>query len=546
MKKLTYLAAMLMLTNFVFAGGLLTNTNQSAQFIRMLSRNASLDIDAVYYNPAGLIKLEDGWHFSVNSQTIFQDKKVYSEFPFLNNHDYLGTVQVPVFPTGYAVYKKENWAFSLGIGPNAGGGSAEFKKGLPTFEIPISMLVPGLAQLGQIDPSLAVTGYSADLYFKGSSIFWGFQLGATYKINEKLSAYAGVRILPSKNVYQGHIKDIELNVGGNMTPAGPFLSQTAGVVNGLGNASKGVANSLQPIVDMGGGTYTLSEVQQAGYMSPAQKAAIEGGLLRMGVPQEQIDMMPITGVQTVYTASGNLLIATAGSLSANAAQLEDKVVDTEQTGTGFTPVLGLNFSPNEDWNIGIKYEHKTYMTLTNKPNADNNYDLWGKNVNSDVPGVLGIGLGYKGLDWLEAQVSYTMFLDKGVDWGVNLRDINQWKSIDQSKIRHRDINSSSYEVGLGLQFNISDNFSISTGGLYGGMGADDSFQSDFSYTNPFISIGGGIMWKITDRLTLDAGVSNVFYQDQTVTFKDPNVPDYTDTYGKTSISFAAGISYSIF
>ena len=54
------------------------------------------------------------------------------------------------------------------------------------------------------------------------------------------------------------------------------------------------------------------------------------------------------------------------------------------------------------------------------------------------------------------------------------------------------------------------------------------------------------MWKITDRLTLDAGVSNVFYQDETVTFEDPDVPDYKDTYGKTSISFAAGISYSIF
>ena len=44
-----------------FAGGLLTNTNQSAQFVRMLSRNASTQIDAVYFNPAGLIKLENGW-----------------------------------------------------------------------------------------------------------------------------------------------------------------------------------------------------------------------------------------------------------------------------------------------------------------------------------------------------------------------------------------------------------------------------------------------------------------------------------------------------
>ena len=546
MKKLKFLIALFMLANMAFAGGLLTNTNQSAQFIRMLSRSASLDIDAVYYNPAGLTKLEDGWHFALSSQTIFQDKNVYSGYPLLNDPNYLGTVKVPVFPNAYAAYKNEKWAFSFGFGPNAGGGSAEFKRGLPTFEIPISLVVPGLAQLGQIDPALAVTGYDADLYFKGTSIFWGFQLGATYEINEKFSVYAGVRILPSKNVYKGSIKNIQLEVGGGMTPAPAFLNQAAGIVNGAATASKGVATGLQPIVDGGHGALTLNEAQQSGYIPPAQKAAIEGGLLRMGVPQSQIDVMPITSVQGAYTASGNQLTTIAGTLSSTSSQLEDKIVDTEQTGTGITPILGVNFSPNEDWNIGIKYEHKTYMTLENKPNPDNNYNIWGNKVNSDMPGILGVGIGYKGLEWMEAQFSYTGFFDKGVDWGNNLRDATQWGRIDPSKVRHRDINKSSYEIALGLQFNVSENFAFSVGGLKGGMGADESFQNDFSYTNNYFTLGGGIMWKITDKLTLDAGVSNVFYQDDTVTFEDPYVPAYNDVYGKTALTLAAGISYSIF
>ncbi|MBN1985529.1 MAG: hypothetical protein JW761_04445, partial [Prolixibacteraceae bacterium] len=138
MKKLSLFAAFFMLIQVTFAGGLLTNTNQSAQFIRMLSRNASTDIDGVYFNPAGLIKLEDGWHFAFYSQTIFQDKTVDSKFPLLNDGHYVGKVTVPVFPTAFAVYKKENWAFSLGFGPNAGGGSADFDRGLPSFEIPIT------------------------------------------------------------------------------------------------------------------------------------------------------------------------------------------------------------------------------------------------------------------------------------------------------------------------------------------------------------------------------------------------------------------------
>ena len=54
MKKsilVTMMVVALALTTF--AGGLVTNTNQSAQYVRMLSRNASTQIDAVYFNPAG-------------------------------------------------------------------------------------------------------------------------------------------------------------------------------------------------------------------------------------------------------------------------------------------------------------------------------------------------------------------------------------------------------------------------------------------------------------------------------------------------------------
>ncbi len=117
-----------------FAGGLLTNTNQSAQFVRMLSRNASTQIDAVYFNPAGLIKLEDGWHFSLNNQSIFQEKTVNSKFPLLNNGEYVGDVKAPVFPSAFGVYKVNDLAISVGFGPVGGGGSATFERGLPSFE----------------------------------------------------------------------------------------------------------------------------------------------------------------------------------------------------------------------------------------------------------------------------------------------------------------------------------------------------------------------------------------------------------------------------
>lgn len=557
MRKLTILAVMLLISTLTFGGGLLTNTNQSAQYIRMMSRNASRDIDAVYFNPAGLSLMQDGWHFALYNQTIFQDKNVNCGFPYLNEPDYLGKVSVPAFPSAFAVYKKENWAFSLGFGPNGGGGSAEFERGLPSFEIPISKVVPGLAQLSQINPALAVTGYDADLYFTGSSVFWGIQLGATYEINDLLSVYGGVRYMPSKNIYEGSIKDIQLKVGGTMTPAPAFLTQAAGVVTGAATQSYGVATSLQPIVAGGGGSLTLTQVQQAGYITADQKAAMEGGLLRMGIPQAQINVMPVTAVQGTYTAAGTQLTTTAATLNGTAAQLGDKEVKTEQTGAGFTPIIGVNLNLSEDFNIGVKYEHTTYMTLTNDTEVD---DLGlfpdGAESASDVPAILSIGAAYKGLEWLEAQVSYTAYFNKGVDWGMNTRDMAVWGSAvkagkaDPTKIRPREIEKMGYELGLGLQFNLSEKFAVSVGGLMGDMGVADSYQSDFSYSNPSTTIGAGIMWKLGERLTLDAGFSDTFYKDQTVTYTgDPDFgPNFTynDTYGKTTIDFAIGVSYSIF
>ena len=41
------------------AGGLLNNTSLHALYLRSLARNASLAIDATYYNPAGLVFTPD-------------------------------------------------------------------------------------------------------------------------------------------------------------------------------------------------------------------------------------------------------------------------------------------------------------------------------------------------------------------------------------------------------------------------------------------------------------------------------------------------------
>ena len=69
MKKLLVFTVILLCISHAFAGGLLTNGNQSAQYIRMLSRNASTGVDAVYFNPAGLMKMDNGFYFALQNRS---------------------------------------------------------------------------------------------------------------------------------------------------------------------------------------------------------------------------------------------------------------------------------------------------------------------------------------------------------------------------------------------------------------------------------------------------------------------------------------------
>lgn len=544
MKKIALSVAFLMLLQLAFAGGILTNYNQSAQYTRMLSRNASLDIDAVFYNPAGLIKLEDGWHFYFSSQTIWQNREITSGFPLLNNNVYTGETFAPVFPDFFATYKKDKLAFSVGLAPVGGGGSAEFKTGLPAFEVPISQTRTLLAGLG-------VTGYDANIYFNGSSIIWGIQFGASYAINEQLSVYGGVRWMPAKNVYDGYIKNIQLQVGGNMLSGSEYLYHNSAGLEVLAN----MPTTLQPLLAQGG-TFTLSQLQGAGVLNATQIAGIEAGLLLAGLPQAQIDAMNLTQIYGVYSAASPGFQNQADQLHDAAVNMEDKIVSTEQTGNGFIPVVSVNYSPNDEWNFAVKYEMKTKLMLKNTPNSESNYDLWGPEVNSDIPANLAIGVGYKGFDWLEAQLSYNLYFDNGIDWGSNVNDIAVYNEDAPTpiSIRHREIDNNSYEIALGLQFNLNDKFALSVGGLSSKTGVSKNWQHDLSYSNSSYTLGGGLMWGITDKIKLDLGISNTFYQDDKVTFSYIGYPDsggnpissYENNYAKTTFVLAAGLTYSIF
>jgi len=229
MRKTTLVGAMLTAFSFTsFAGGLLTNTNQHVSFNRNFAREATRQIDGVYSNPAGLAFMEDGFYLSLNNQSAYQTRTIHSTFaPFAGfggnaTKEFKGTASVPIIPSVFAVYKKGDWAFSGSIAITGGGGKATFNRGLGSFESGVSLVPAMLTASG-----IAANQYSVDAFMEGSQIIYGVQLGASYKITDYLSAFGGFRTNIVSNSYVGHIRDIEANIGGNMTNVNTYLTGVA-------------------------------------------------------------------------------------------------------------------------------------------------------------------------------------------------------------------------------------------------------------------------------------------------------------------------------
>ena len=217
MRKFSLISLMLLIVSTsTFAGGLLTNTNQHAAFLRMLSRGATTEIDGALSNPAGLAFLPtDGFHMSLSIQSAFQTRNIDASCEGLGlNKYYEGKASAPVIPSLFAAYKTGDWTLSGFFGITGGGGKASFDDGLPMFD---AMVIGGLG--AQKIPSNA---YSLKSYMDGKQYIYSVQLGLTYKATDWLSVFAGGRMNYFTGGYQGALNasaatNLPLPTGGTIT-----------------------------------------------------------------------------------------------------------------------------------------------------------------------------------------------------------------------------------------------------------------------------------------------------------------------------------------
>lgn len=246
MRKLSLISIVLLIVSIpTFAGGLLTNTNQHAAFLRMLSRGATTDVDGALSNPAGLAFLpNDGFHVALSIQSAFQTRNIDANFltydfdrtanaptvkPFAKYYE--GKAAAPVIPSVFAAYKTGDWTISGFFAITGGGGKASFDDGLPMFE---SLAMAGIFQetmanfLKGEGPVVTPDMYNINSAMDGKQYIYSVQLGLTYKITEWLSAFAGGRMNYFTGGYVGYV-DANLKEaygGGNLMKLALDCDQT--------------------------------------------------------------------------------------------------------------------------------------------------------------------------------------------------------------------------------------------------------------------------------------------------------------------------------
>ncbi len=542
MKKAIFTFSLLAMTFVVMAGGIVTNTNQSASFIRMPARDATLGIDAVYFNPAAMSLFKDGFHLSVNNQFITQERKIGSTFDKSNVKEFIGGVTAPIFPSVYAAYKKDRFAFALSVNPIGGGGSALYEDGLPSFENQPASIPASLSKGG-----VPTSKYSMDVEFEGKSIIWGVQGTAAYQVSDVLSLAVGLRYLSVSNSYNGYLKDIKINPnipavkaeynGQNMVKATTFFADFSGYLGNLSTVLTGTGGSLQPIITAGAGSVLLSNGTAAG-LTAAQVAQLQGTITSLGGNPTG---MTIAQAQAFFYGASATYAANAKDMAANSVATSDKQVDATQGGSGIAPIIGVNLQISDKFNVGFKYEHRAKMDVVNETTIDD-VKLFpdGAETPNDMPSLISLGASFAPISKLKLHAGYHVYLDKNADYGKKIAGVfvGNYEVIDKNL----------WEGAFGVEYSLTDKLLLSAGYLRTQTGVTKLYQSDLSHSLSTNSVGGGLRYQVTPKIAVNLGGMNTWYISNvkviTINVAGSNV-NYDETYNRKAMVAAFGIDFSL-
>ena len=461
MKKINAMlvGAMLTVATTATAGGILTNTNQSIDFLRTPARDAAIGLDGVYSNPAGVAFLPEGFHLGINWQYAHQTRTIQSTNPVFalgkkNNgattKTFEGVADAPFIPSLQAAYNKGNWSVQFNFSVPGGGGACEFADGLGSFESVVGSIANQLKPLG-------ATGYDMDGYMQGRQYYFGFQLGAAYKITKDLSVYGGLRLLYGTATYKAKISNIMVNTEGGYVDFGSFLQGAETTVDGgLTKVNAGIA-----------------QYEAAGIPVPdaltQQKAQLEGTKQSLNALQK-------------YSQGVNLLC--------------------NQSSVGIAPVIGVDYRIGK-FNFAAKYEFKTQIHMKNESTVNEASEIPAVNkfrdsekIDEDSPAQLAVGAMWNITDDVRLNLGYHHFFDTNVNWYNNAQD---------------KLDGGSNEYLGGVEWDINDKLTISGGLQLTRYQLTDEYMNDMSFVVNSYSFGFGFNYKVADNITLKAAYFQTNY-----------------------------------
>ena len=497
----------------MLAGGLLTNTNQHIAFNRMMSREASIAIDGVYFNPAGVAFLGEGHHLALNWQLAYQDRIIKNDYALFTNNvnapitprEFKGKAFAPVVPSLQYAYNKGNWSFQANFNLIGGGGKCTFDNGLGSFEKIVAETAMGACALaGAVDQVGHAAGlpaqvfskdemfgskgsYSYNSYMHGRQYYYGLSIGAAYKFNDHFSAFAGLRTVYASCNYYGYVEDIKV---GNM-PLYKVLDPT-----------KPDAANIELSCDQTGLGFTpiIGVDFKAGRWNFAAKYEFK---TRMRLKNKSVNKTPSIGalaenLHAAYTEQLHVPAATATAILGNPliqgamAQLKQQF-DTKLQGA-----------------IG-EYED-------------------GKKIAGDIPSYLALGVGYKPVDALRINVGFHWFDDK------NATSYNN---------RNKELDRGTVEYNAGVEYDLNKKFTVSTGWQKTSYGLSDKYMDDKSFVVSSNSVAVGGVYHINKKMDLNVAYFHTFYDhkktNETVALNAQTSINYSSDYTRNNNVFGVGL-----
>uniref|UniRef100_UPI004025EA73 OmpP1/FadL family transporter n=1 Tax=Prevotella sp. TaxID=59823 RepID=UPI004025EA73 len=542
--KTVCLTAAIASSSATFAGGLLTNTNQHVAFNRMMSREASIGIDGVYYNPAGVVFMGEGSHLAINWQAAWQTRTINNDYKLFTNNvnnpttprDFKGKAVAPVIPSFQYAYNKGRWSLQGNFALTGGGGKCTFDNGLGSFEKIVSetamgaiglagaidhaanvLLVPGYVRPDQTidrdkfipmftsDKAFGNKGaYSFNSYMHGRQYYFGLSAGAAYKVNDNFSVYAGLRGIYATCNYYGYVEDIKV---GNMP-----LYQVL-------DPSKENSANIELSCDQSGIGFTpmLAVDYKTGRWNFSAKYEFK---TRMRLKNKSVNQLPSIGNLDDNLKNQMNKLFTGTFMAAGMPQ-EQAMIKAEQASQAVladknvvatTAALKQQFDSKIDKAIG-EY-------------AD------GKKIAGDIPSLLTVGVGYSPIDELHINVGFHWFDD------YNATSYNN----RNKKLKKRG----TLEFNAGVEYDVTKKITVSTGWQNTNYGLTDEYMDDKSFVVSSNSVGLGGVYHITKKLDFSVAYFHTFYDhvktSETVTLAPGVSNTYNTDYTRNNSAFAAGVN----